>query len=102
MTVTPHAAVRPVSLRRVVGFVTLSLLLLMGLWGIFPFRGKTLPLVLAEACRMRFKTAAAIVSVLAGVLGTVGAALVTSRGPRHDQRRSVAGGKEVKPMRLAE
>ena len=102
MTVTPHAAVRPVSPRRVVGFVTLSLLLLMGLWGVFPLRGKTLPLVLAEACRMRFETAAAIVSVLAGVLGTVGAALVTPRWPHHDQRRSVAGGKEVKPMRLAE
>ena len=65
--------------RRLAGFVTLSLFLLVSLWSVFPLKGKTLPMALVERCRIRFKPAAAMVSVFVGVLGTAGAVLMVYR-----------------------
>lgn len=65
--------------RRLAGFVTLSLFLLVSLWSVFPLKGKTLPMALAERCRIHFKPAAAMVSVFVGVLGTAGAVLMVYR-----------------------
>ena len=61
------------------GLAVLGWFLLIGLWGVLPFNGKTLPEALAERCHIRFKTAAALVSVAVGVLGTAGAVMMVFR-----------------------